>query len=51
VRDGRLADAITEIEALPEGAKAPMGDWLADAQARQAAQDAVQTLTQRLTAN
>jgi len=51
VRDGRLSDAITEIEALPEGAKAPMGDWLADAQARQAAQDAVQTLTQRLTAN
>ncbi|EEB86186.1 COG4223 family protein [Roseobacter sp. GAI101] len=51
LRDGRLSDAITEVETLPEGAKAPMADWLADAQARQAAQDAVQTLTQRLTAN
>ena len=51
LRDGRLSDAIAEVETLPEGAKAPMADWLSDAQARQAAQDAVQTLTQRLTAN
>ncbi len=51
VRDGRLTDALTEIEALPDSAKAPMADWLSDAQTRQAAKDAVQTLTQRLTAN
>ena len=51
VRDGRLSDALTEIEALPEPAKAPLADWIADAKARQAAQDAVDTLTQRLTAN
>lgn len=51
VRDGRLADALTEVAALPEAAKAPLADWIADAQTRQAAQDAVDTLTQRLTAN
>lgn len=51
VRDGRLNDALTEIDALPDTAKTPLADWIADAQARQAAQDAVDTLTQRLTAN
>ena len=51
VRDGRLDDALTEIDALPDRAKAPLADWLADARARQAAQDAVDTLTQRLTAS
>lgn len=51
VRDGRLDDALTEIEALPEPAKAPLADWIADAKARQSAQDALDTLTQRLTAN
>lgn len=51
VRDGRLADALAEIDTLPDPAKAPLADWVADAQARQAAQDAIDTLTQRLTAN
>jgi len=51
MRDGRLADALTEVQALPAEAKAPLADWIADAQSRQAAQDAVDTLTQRLTAN
>jgi len=51
MRDGRLQDALTEVQALPDEAKAPLADWIADAQARQAAQDAVDTLTQRLTAN
>lgn len=51
MREGQLAQALTEIDALPDSAKAPLADWIADAQARQAAQDAVDTLTQRLTAN
>jgi len=51
MRDGRLADALTEVQVLPAEAKAPLADWIADAQSRQAAQDAVDTLTQRLTAN
>jgi hypothetical protein len=51
MRQGQLADALTEVEALPEGAKAPLADWIADAQTRQAAQDAVDTLAQSLTAN
>ncbi|WP_448327521.1 COG4223 family protein [Sulfitobacter sp. M13] len=51
IRDGRLDEALAEVKALPPEAQDPMSDWLADAQARQDAQDAVQTLTQRLTAN
>ncbi len=51
MRQGHLEDALTEVEALPEGAKAPLADWIADAQTRQAAQDAVDTLAQSLTAN
>jgi hypothetical protein len=48
---GQLAEALAEVDALPDGAKAPLADWMADAQTRQAAQDAVDTLSQRLTAN
>ncbi len=51
MRDGRLADALAEVKALPPEAKEPLSEWLSDAQARHDAQDAVQTLTQRLTAN
>ncbi len=51
VLDGRLDDALTEIDALPDAAKAPMSDWIADARARQSAQEALATLTQRLTAD
>lgn len=51
MREGQLAQALTEIAALPDSVKAPIANWIADAQARQAAQDAVDTLTQRLTAN
>lgn len=51
VRDGELADALSEIDTLPENAKAAMQDWLADARARQAADAAAQDLSQRLTAN
>lgn len=51
VRDGELADALSELDTLPENAKAAMQDWLADARARQAADAAAQDLSQRLTAN
>ena len=51
MRDGRLADALAEVKALPPEAQEPLSEWLSDAQARHDAQDAVQTLTQRLTAN
>ena len=51
IKDGRLGDALSELQALPDAAKEPLSEWLKDAQARQDAQDAVQSLTQRLTAN
>ncbi|SDF19215.1 hypothetical protein [Sulfitobacter delicatus] len=51
VRDGRLTDALAEIDTLPEAAQAAMADWLADARARQAAENAADDLSQRLTAN
>jgi hypothetical protein len=51
VRDGQLADALTELDTLPENTQAAMQDWLADARARQAADAATQDLSQRLTAN
>ena len=51
MRDGRLADALAEVKALPPEAQEPLSEWLSEAQARHDAQDAVQTLTQRLTAN
>jgi hypothetical protein len=51
VRDGRLTDALAEIDTLPEDAKAAMNDWLSDAQTRQAAEAAVDAVSQRLTAN
>lgn len=50
VRDGRLDDAIAELDTLPEAARGGINDWLADAQARQAAKAAVQDLSDRLTA-
>lgn len=51
VRDGRLTDALAEIDTLPEIAQSAMDDWLTDARARQAAEAAVEDLSQRLTAN
>lgn len=51
VRGGRLSDALTEIVTLPDAAQGAMQDWLADAQARDAAQAAADELAQRLTAN
>ena len=51
VRDGRLTDALAELDTLPEDAKATMDAWLADARAREAAEAAVDAVSQRLTAN
>lgn len=51
VRDGRLTDALAEIDTLPAPAQDAMAEWLADARARQAAETAANELSQRLTAN
>ncbi|UWR33632.1 hypothetical protein K3759_00610 [Sulfitobacter sp. W027] len=51
VRDGRLTDALAEIDTLPAPAQDAMAEWLADARARQAAKTAADELSQRLTAN
>ena len=51
VRQGRVGDALTEIETLPPEAQAAMEDWIARARARAEAEAAVQALYQRLTAN
>jgi hypothetical protein len=51
VREGRVADALTEIETLPAPVQEAMTDWLASARARAATEAAVQDLSQRLTAN
>ena len=44
VREGRLADALAEIDALPEPARAEMSDWLARANQRREALAAAETL-------
>jgi hypothetical protein len=44
VRDGRLGDALAEIETLPEGARAALSDWAADAERRSAALSAANAL-------
>jgi hypothetical protein len=51
VRDGKLSEALTEIDALPDGTKNVMQDWLTDARARAYAEVAVKDLSQHLTAN
>lgn len=51
VREGRLADALSELETLPPEAQAAMEDWLSNARARADAEAAVEDLSQRLTAN
>ena len=51
VRDGRLTDALAEIDTLPAPAQDAMAEWLVDARARQATETAADELSQRLTAN
>ena len=51
VGEGRLGDALTELSAPPDPAKAAMADWLAAAQARAAAAAAMAELATSLTVN
>ncbi|MGX0878039.1 hypothetical protein ACSSV4_002735 [Roseovarius sp. MBR-154] len=48
VRDGRLGDALAEIETLPEGARAELSDWAAEAERRNAALSAANALADTL---
>ncbi|WP_238366434.1 COG4223 family protein [Mesobacterium pallidum] len=48
VQQGRLADALAEIETLPEPAQAALGDWVAAATLRRDALDAAEGLAQGL---
>lgn len=50
-RQGRLADALAEADALPEPAKAELQSWMDAARARLEAMNAAETLIQRLAAN
>lgn len=50
VRDGRLSDALAEVDSLPEPAQAALQDWRNDANARDAAEAAALALSQSLTA-
>lgn len=51
VREGRLSDALAEISALPEVARAEMSDWLGQAEARADAIAAVDILSTSLSDN
>ncbi|WP_298840929.1 hypothetical protein [uncultured Roseobacter sp.] len=51
IRQGDLATALSEMEALPEPARAAMQGWLSSAEARRAAQDAANTLSDSLQSN
>lgn len=51
VRAGDLATALTEMDALPDSARAAMNDWLEAASARKAAQDAAKELSESLGSN
>ena len=51
LRDGRLTEALAEIEALPEPVREPLADWLVPARTRAEALAAADTLSQSLTEN
>ncbi len=51
LREGRLNDALSEVATLPEVARAAMSDWLTKAEARAAAIDAADTLSNSLSDN
>lgn len=51
VREGRLSDALAEISALPEVARAQMSDWLGQAETRADAIAAVDILSTSLSDN
>ncbi len=47
-REGRLADVLAEIEALPESGRAALSDWTTNVTRRQAAISAAEALVQEL---
>jgi hypothetical protein len=51
VRSGDLADALKELDTLPEEAQAVLADWREAARARVSARTAADALAQRLTAD
>ena len=51
VSRGRLADALSEMSALPEVARAPLSDWIGRAEMRVDAVAAAAQLTEQLNAN
>ena len=51
VKNGRLSDALSEIAALPEVARAPLTEWVGLAEARVDALAAAAALTEQLNAN
>ena len=51
LRAGRIGDSLAELAALSDAAKAAMGDWIAKAEARQAALVAGEALSQELNTN
>lgn len=51
LRAGRVTDALAELSSLPDPAKAAFADWSAEAEARQAAFAAGETLSQQLNSN
>ena len=44
---GRIADALAELDAMPEAGKPALSDWIAEAGVRNAAQDALSQLQAR----
>lgn len=50
LRAGRVADAITELDALPDEGRAAMADWIAEARLRADALDGLNALQNQLTA-
>ena len=46
VKEGRVADALAEIEALPEVARAEITEWTARAQERADVLDAIAILSE-----
>ncbi|WP_111734689.1 COG4223 family protein [Roseovarius amoyensis] len=48
MRDGRLTDALAEIDALPDAARTELADWATDARSRMAVVAAAQKLSEEL---
>ena len=51
VKDGRIGDALAEADALPDEAKAELKGWTDAANARQAALEAAEALSQQINSN